>query len=240
MVARSVDRPESSTIMPLPTKSPTRPAFLARAATNLRGDQGGDVRRRWVPSTRLQTDAKRTESSHSPIAKGIAMYWSISLIVMASLSAPEAQTTYDSYTKAYWQANAVHRPLLVILNPTGENATQPDLITVESLKQDERTRTALNDYIVAVIDTGTDHGKTVHGLFGSPELPRIVVIDERQDKQVFQSSEHLEPTVLATVLEQHRTNPVAPITTISRFHPATPGSFNSFQQEGNCPNCRRN
>ena len=170
------------------------------------------------------------ECAANPIAEGIAMSWSISLIVMASLSAHDAQTTYGSYTKAYWTANAAKRPMLVIINPAGQESGPHKAIEFDKLQQDERTRKALDDYVIAIIDTGTEHGKSVHGLFGSPELPRIVVIDERQDKQVFQSSEPLAPATLATVLEKHRTNTVAP---------AAPGSFNAFQQRGSCPNCRR-
>ena len=157
------------------------------------------------------------------------MYWSVSLIVMASLSAPDAQTTYGSYTKAYRAANAVHRPMLVVMNPAGENVSRQDIITAESLQQDERTRAMLNGYVVAIIDTGTEHGKTVHDLFGNPELPRIVVIDERQEKQVFQSSEPLEPAALARVLEQYRTNAVVPAA----------GSFNALKQNKDCPTCRK-
>ncbi len=157
------------------------------------------------------------------------MYWSVSLIVMASLSAPDAQTTYGSYTKAYRAANAVHRPLLVVINPAGENVSRQDVITAESLQQDERTRAILNGYVVAIIDTGTEHGKTVHSLFGNPELPRIVVIDERQEKQVFQSSEPLEPAKLARVLKRYRTNAVVP--------PA--GSFDALRQDLDCPSCRK-
>ena len=110
------------------------------------------------------------------------MYLSVSLIVMATLGANDAQTTYDSYTKAYWAANEVHRPMLVILNPSGEQAAQSAPISLEQLQQDENTRTALENYVVAVIDTGTAHGQVVHDLFGSPQLPRVVVIDERQDE----------------------------------------------------------
>ncbi|MGE0375292.1 MAG: hypothetical protein AB7I48_17890 [Planctomycetaceae bacterium] len=166
------------------------------------------------------------------------MSWSISLIVLASLSAPDAQTAFGSYSKAYWTANAAHRPMLVILNPAADAGAE-STIALENLQQDERTRAALNDYIVAIIDTGNDHGKAVHALFGSPQLPRIVVIDERQDKQVFQSSDHLAPADLARILEEHRTNEIPPTTNVSRFHPAIQGSLNSFQQGGSCPNCRK-
>ncbi len=138
------------------------------------------------------------------------MYWSVSLIVMASLGAPDAQRTYGSYTKAYQAANAVHRPMLVVMNPAGKNASRENVITAERLQQDERTRAILDGYVVAIIDTGTEHGKTVHNLFGNPKLPRIVVIDERQEKQVFQSSEPLEPAALARVLKRYRTNAAPP------------------------------
>ncbi|MBX3438204.1 MAG: hypothetical protein KF861_11985, partial [Planctomycetaceae bacterium] len=63
--------------------------------------------------------------------------------------------------------------------------------------------------------------------------------DERQDKQVFQSSEHLEPSEMARILQQYRTNEVPAASQVTRFHPTTDGSFSSLQQGGNCPNCRR-
>lgn len=166
------------------------------------------------------------------------MSWSVSLIVLASLSSPDAQTAFGSYTKAYWTANAAHRPMLVILNPAAEAGAE-STIALENLQQDERTRAVLSNYIVAIIDTGNEHGKAVHELFGSPPLPRVVVIDERQDKQVFQSSEHLAPADFARILEQYRTNAVPATTNVSRYHPTIQGSLNSFQQGGTCPNCRR-
>lgn len=172
------------------------------------------------------------------------MYLSVSLIVMAALGANEAQTTYDSYTKAYWAANEVHRPMLVILNPSTEQGAQSNPVSLEQLQQDENTRAALEDYVVAVIDTGTAHGKIVHGLFGSPQLPRVVVIDERQDKQVYQTSESLAPADLAGVLHQYKSNPVvrttAKVIQPTSGSPVIQGSFNSFvNPPGNCPNCRR-
>ena len=173
------------------------------------------------------------------------MYLSVSLIVMATLGASNAQNTYDSYTKAYWAANEVKRPMLVILNPGSEQESQPSSINIEELQQDENTRAALEDYVVAVIDTGTAHGKVVHGLFGSPQLPRVVVIDERQDKQVYQTSETITSEKLAGVLQQHKTNPVVRVSA-KVIQPSTgsssfDGSFNSFvNPPGNCPNCRRN
>lgn len=177
------------------------------------------------------------------------MYLSVSLIVMATLGASNAQTTYDSYTKAYRAANEVKRPMLVILNPGGEQEAQINPINLEVLQQDETTRAALDDYVVAVIDTGTAHGQVVYGLFGSPQLPRVVVIDERQDKQVYQTSEAITPTKLAGVLQQYKTNPVVrvsakviqPSPSSGTGSPVFDGSFNSFvNPPGFCPNCRRN
>lgn len=172
------------------------------------------------------------------------MSWSISLIVLASLSAPDAQATFGNYSKAYWTAQQAHRPMLVILNPSGQSGSQQEVITHETLQSDARTREMLDNYVVAIIDTGTKHGKAVHELFGSPQLPRVVVIDERQDKQVFQSSEHLAPSEFARILEQYRTNAATTATShTTRFRPTTPQTtpqtFNSFQRGGNCPNCRR-
>jgi hypothetical protein len=168
--------------------------------------------------------------------KGKLMHWNIALTMMAALGAGVAPETteFNSYTKAYWTANAEHRPLLVILTAPGEAAEELPLAQV---KQDADGREILSDYVVAVIDTGTEHGQIVHELFGSPTLPRTVVIDERQEKQIFRTSDRLQPATLTSVLEQYRDG-VPKTVTVGR--PIGNGSLNSFQQGvGNCPNCRK-
>ena len=164
------------------------------------------------------------------------MHWNVTLIMVAALGTGVAPETnqFDSYTRAYWTANAAHRPLLVIL-------TAPDTLAeelpLEQVKQDADGRELLSDYVVAVIDTGTEHGQKVHELFGSPSLPRTVVIDERQEKQVFRTSDRLQPATLTSVLEQYRDGVPK---TVTAGRPVGSGSLNSFQQgSGTCPNCRR-
>jgi hypothetical protein len=58
----------------------------------------------------------------------------------------------------------------------------------------------LDEFVVAEIDTGTSHGRKVHQRFGSPTLPRIVVIDDHQAKQVYAVSGVVSPTSLKTRL----------------------------------------
>ena len=164
------------------------------------------------------------------------MHWSVTLTMAAVLGAGAAPKTteFDSYTKAYWTANAEHRPLLVILTAPGETTEKLPLAQV---KEDAAGRELLSDYVVAVIDTGTEHGQKVHELFGNPSLPRTVVIDERQEKQIFRTSDRLQPATLTSVLEQYRDG-VPKTVTVGR--PVGDGSLNSFQQgTGSCPNCRK-
>ena len=95
------------------------------------------------------------------------MHWSVTLVFVAALgaNAPQATTEqFDSYSKAYWVASESHRPMLVIL--TDGNAEQGT--SLEVLQQNETSREVLGDYVVAVIDTRTEHGKKVHELFGAP------------------------------------------------------------------------
>jgi len=108
----------------------------------------------------------------------------------ATTAAPtEAQTapaTYDSYTHAYHAAQRTKRPMLVILNP-GKNS-QVSLISMEDVQKTHERRELLQNYVVAVIDTTTPHGKKVYELFGSPQLPRVSIIDNQQAMQVYQTS----------------------------------------------------
>lgn len=173
------------------------------------------------------------------------MYWSVTLVMAATLGAgvPEAAQEFDSYSQAYWTANEIHRPMLVILNPAGQSDAAR---TLESLKADEKGREVLSNYVVAVIDTGTDHGQKVYELFGKPALPRTVVIDERQEKQVFRTSDTLQPATLTAVLEQYRdgvpqtVTAGRPISGAVISQPVIQGSLNYYQQGvGNCPNCRK-
>ncbi len=160
------------------------------------------------------------------------MHWSVSLLLMTSLGALEADhNLYDSYTKAYWAASEAKQPMLVVLNPgTQAVSTTGESISVSTLEaQDPELRKVLQDYVVAEIDTTTEHGQQVYKLFGSPSLPRVVVIDDHQAKQVFRTSDHLQASTLRNVLVQYKDGAVT-----------TPAatSMQSFIQ-GSCPNCQR-
>ena len=169
------------------------------------------------------------------------MHWSITLAMVAALGAttPEAPLEFESYSQAYWTASKAHRPMLVILNPTGD---RDDAVKLETLKSDDKAREVLGDYVVAVIDTGTEHGQKVYELFGKPQLPRTVVIDERQDKQIFRTSDRLQLSTFTAVLEQYR-HGVPQTVTAGRpvsGTTVTGGSLNYYQSSaGSCPNCRK-
>jgi hypothetical protein len=132
----------------------------------------------------------------------------------ATTAAPtEAQTapaTYDSYTQAYHAAQKTKRPMLVILNP-GKNS-QVSLISLEDVRKTHERRELLQNYVVAVIDTTTPHGKKVYELFGSPQLPRVSIIDNQQAMQVYQTSASMYGQMWDTVLTTFvNASPVAPV-----------------------------
>lgn len=168
------------------------------------------------------------------------MHWSVTLVFVAALGANTPQDTtqqFDSYSKAYWAASESHRPMLVILT---DGASEQG-VSLDALQQNETSRGVLDDYVVAVIDVRTEHGKKVHQLFGAPALPRTVVIDGQQQKQVFRTSDSLRPETLGAVLKQYRNG--APETVTAQrpvSQPAVQGSLNYYQGgAGNCPNCRK-
>lgn len=169
------------------------------------------------------------------------MHWSAMLVLAAgagtavggvgmetSIKAP----TFNSYTEAYHAAGDVKMPMFVVLNPPAGATSARKPISIDELRRDPKTNEVLEDYVVAVIDTGTEHGRKVHALFESKALPRVVVIDDQQNQQVFRTSRTLAQAELRTVLERYR-NGAAPVTTAvtpAQFQPSAPA---------NCPNCRR-
>jgi hypothetical protein len=168
------------------------------------------------------------------------MHWSVTLVFVAALGANAPQATpqpFDSYSKAYSAASELHRPMLVLLT----DGQDQEGTSLQALQQNETSREVLDDYVVAVIDTRTEQGKKVHELFGAPALPRTVVIDQRQEKQVFRTSDTLRPETLSAVLQQYRDG-VPETVTANRpvAQPAVQGSLNYYQGGvGNCPNCRK-
>lgn len=123
------------------------------------------------------------------------------LIALAVAAAPtgEAGVSADgpvmsSYTQAYNAADG--RPMLVVLNSGSQPAAD---IHVAALTSDAKLAEALNEYVVAEIDTTTDHGAKVHQLFGNPTLPYVVVINSNK-KQVFKESGSMTADELAAAL----------------------------------------
>jgi len=164
------------------------------------------------------------------------MYVSPALVLilggfLGGLNTDSAGRTFESYTKAYHAAADVKRPMLVILNPPAEQVAADNAISIGKLREDAEINKLLDSYVVAEIDTGTEHGKKVHELFGSKPLPRLVVIDNTQKLQIYRSSDHLEPNKIKEVLEAYQDGTST----------AT-SSLNAARQivtPGYCPNCRR-
>jgi hypothetical protein len=145
------------------------------------------------------------------------------------MNAESGAQTFQSYTQAWHAAADEHRPMLVVLNPPGDEVSAGSAIDVEALRQDAEISKVLGNYVVAEIDTGTEHGKKVHELFGSKALPRIVVIDANQKWQVYRTSERLENGALKNVLATYRAAGSAPVQWATQ----------QTLVPGYCPNCQR-
>jgi hypothetical protein len=138
----------------------------------------------------------------------------------------EAQTapaTYHSYTEAYHAAQRTRRPMLVILNPG--KSSKSSLISLEDVEKTRERRNLLQNYVIAVIDTTTPHGQKVYALFGSPELPRVTIIDNQQATQVYQTSASMYGQLWDQVL-----------TTFVNASPAAPVQMPA---PGYCPYCQQ-
>ena len=125
------------------------------------------------------------------------------LVLLSALSGGTRESTiYDNYKQAWQAARAQKLPVLVILNP-GADAEGPS-INPDFLQRSRQRRDLLGKYVVAVIDTSTPHGQTVHKLFKSPALPGISVLDKQQKWQIFRTSEELSAEDWNLVLEKHQ------------------------------------
>jgi len=159
------------------------------------------------------------------------MSWSALLLAMVAGPtdvAPVAHVSpaaFSSYTQAWDAAHDAERPLLVILNP----ADAQKGISQDALLAEQKLQPVLGDYVVAVIDTTTDHGKQVHELFGSTELPRIVVIDKEQKKQIYRATGKLPTDRLVEVLDEHKTGVAV----------AKPKVTMPAVNNGGCTSCQR-
>ena len=157
----------------------------------------------------------------------------MTLLVGAALTGADAGSdagTYQSYTTAYHTAAEAKRPMFVVLNPPADEVAQQDAISVQELRSNAKIEKLLGSYVVAEIDTGTEHGRKVHELFGSKPLPRVIVIDSDQKLQIYRTSERLNDSKLKDVLTRYQDG--KRVTT----------SLNWAQQytlPGDCPNCRR-
>ena len=141
--------------------------------------------------------------------------------------------TFESYTKAYRTAAEVKRPMLVILNPPAEQVAAGNAVSIQELREDAEIDKLLENYVVAEIDTGTEHGKKVHELFGNKPLPRVVVIDNDQKLQIYRTSDRLGTAKIKDVLETYQDGETTA---------AVSSSLNwtrPYVNPGYCPNCRR-
>ena len=132
------------------------------------------------------------------------------LVVLSALSGGTRESTiYDDYKQAWRAGRMQNLPVLVILDPGGDDESSP--VDVELLTSSSHGRKLLANYVVAVIDTSTAKGQTVHKLFQSPALPRVSVLDRQQKWQIYHSSEAHSAEDWNIVLEQHQKgNPPAP------------------------------
>lgn len=159
------------------------------------------------------------------------MNWNVMLLLavgsaISGTDTDSPRTPFADYGQAWRAAAEVKKPMLVVLNPAGEKAST---VSLDELKKNEKLNPLLDHYVVAVIDTGTEHGKKVYESFGSPALPRVVVIDEHQKNQLYRTSQAMTGEQWTTMLETYQNG--AP-----RVVPVQAPYKSPF---GDCPNCRR-
>jgi hypothetical protein len=150
---------------------------------------------------------------------------------------PPGEHHFASYTKAYKAAQVLDRPMLVVLNPAGSAQVQP--VSFTELTGTQERRDLLGNYVVAVIDTSTEHGQVVHDLFGSPQLPRVVVIDRDQKYQIFQTSEPLYGQLWTRILTTYKDGQYVPVRQAAVSQPVYEHRPAYYLEQFSCPSCRR-
>ena len=156
------------------------------------------------------------------------------LLLLAGMAPAEADKPvhFINYTKAYRAAKLVQRPMLVILNPSKGSKRKPILFA--DVCRTKRRRKLLKDYVVAVIDTGTPHGRKVRQLFETDPLPRVVVIDKKQKHQLFHTSDKLYGQLWSQILQSYRSGQRPPRTVSSQSQSSRQSQSDS-QQDQNTP-----
>jgi len=125
---------------------------------------------------------------------------------------------FENYHRGLTTAKDAKKPLLIIINP----GPQTDFVSLESVRKTRERRELLKKYVVVVIDATTPHGKIVHKAYSKPKLPHVVLLDKRQEYQIFTTSEKLYGQRWTEILTTYKNgNRVIPRRAVS-----------------NCPYCR--
>lgn len=142
------------------------------------------------------------------------MSWKIALLLfVGAVPQGDRETNYfENYTKAYHAAREAGKPLLVILNPDSseQSAIPPGTVYGTGFR-----RELIDNYVVAVLDAGTQHGRRVHKLFGSDELPHVSVIDKNQEYQIYTTSGAPSEPLWDAILESFETG--KPTASLERY-----------------------
>jgi hypothetical protein len=107
---------------------------------------------------------------------------------------------FTNYHRALHAAHDAAKPLLIIMNP----GPQAEFVSLSSVRKTKERRELLKKYVVVVIDTKTRHGQLVYNAYAKPKLPHVVVLDKRQEYQIFTTSEELYGQRWTSILTTYR------------------------------------
>lgn len=134
------------------------------------------------------------------------MNWSISLLLFTGIPVQkhleDVGDHFSNYHRGHQVAKNTHKPMLVILSDNAPVTTSP--VSLRKVRMTAERRELLKNYVVVVIDTNTAHGRAVHKAYRKPKLPHVVVLDKRQEYQIFTTSEQLFGQRWTEILKTHR------------------------------------
>lgn len=139
------------------------------------------------------------------------MSWSLFCLFFVGIPAVETPSIpspavnggfYENYHQGLRAAEKAGKPMLVILNPGPQ--TVSTAVTLEGVRKTRERRALLKNYVVVVINAASSHGRVVHRAYGRPKLPHVVILDKRQQYQIFTTSESLYGQRWTEILQTYR------------------------------------
>jgi hypothetical protein len=174
----------------------------------------------------------------------MAVMATVSLVVSTSSNVATHRNLEwsDHYANAKVQAAAQQRPLLVVLENSGDPAGR---FNPDQLAADEAQAELLGHFQLCRMDVTTDYGKRVAAAFGASKFPFTAITDKSARYITFQAAGAMSPEQWKETLNSRKdgylvtTQPAVQRVEASKIITSWP-SADVYSMPSNCPNCVKN